>query len=223
LIRKSHKENRLHYYFPGIIGFAVSFTTIISLFTFYQARRNSIDNAAIRISNSVSIPSAVAAPAAVIAKPAEESLQAPSPSVQREKPIVKDLDNKNTEVDTEAQPEVSKKINIEALSNKLSTGKAVRMEATAYCINNVTASGVRSKYGIVAADPRLLPIGSIVRLYAEEYSGLYTVLDTGEKIKGRKIDIYLTDYKKAVHFGRRKIRLEVLRYGWNPQASSMDF
>lgn len=103
---------------------------------------------------------------------------------------------------------------------RLQTGKSVYVEATAYCLNNVTASGVRSKYGILAADPKILPIGSVVKLNAGEYTGLYTVLDTGEKIRGRKIDIYLADQNEAIKFGRRKVKLEVLRYGWNPQSTN---
>jgi 3D (Asp-Asp-Asp) domain-containing protein len=215
LIETSHKENRLRYYFPTILGFTVSFVTILGLFAFYEAKRNDVSNAAFQLSESVSIPSAVAAPApstVAVVKPTEEVKSAPLVSPINIEPAVKVPGD-----DSRVQDEQNTR------KHKFSPGKIVKMEATAYCLNNVTASGVRSKYGIVAADPELLPIGSIVRLYAEEYSGLYSVLDTGGKIKGRKIDIYLTDYKKATQFGRRKIHLEVLRYGWNPQASSGDF
>jgi 3D (Asp-Asp-Asp) domain-containing protein len=102
-------------------------------------------------------------------------------------------------------------------ADRLRDGKKVKMVATAYCLNGRTASGVFSKYGIIAADPKYLPIGSIVRIGGAEYTGLYSVLDTGAKIKGRKIDIYLTSGKEAIQFGRREVTLEVLRYGWNPQ------
>lgn len=108
-------------------------------------------------------------------------------------------------------------------ADPLLPGKMVQMEATAYCLNGQTASGVNSKYGIIAADPKHLPIGSVVRIYTKDYSGLYTVLDTGAKIKGHKIDVYLTSGHEAMQFGRRKIALEVLRYGWNPQNSAMPF
>jgi 3D (Asp-Asp-Asp) domain-containing protein len=102
-------------------------------------------------------------------------------------------------------------------ANRLRDGKKVKMVATAYCLNGRTASGVFSKYGIIAADPIYLPIGSIVRIRGGEYTGLYSVLDTGAKIKGRKIDIYLASGREAMQFGRRDVTLEVLRYGWNPQ------
>jgi 3D (Asp-Asp-Asp) domain-containing protein len=111
----------------------------------------------------------------------------------------------------------------EKLVSKIKNGKPVKVQATAYCINNITASGVRSKFGILAADPKYLPIGSIVRLHAAEYSGLYTVLDTGAKIKGKRIDIFLTNPKEAVYFGRRDVKVEVLRYGWNPQSSPINY
>jgi 3D (Asp-Asp-Asp) domain-containing protein len=106
------------------------------------------------------------------------------------------------------------------LVKKFQVGRIVRVEATAYCLNGTTASGIKNKYGIVAADPKVLPIGSIVRVYDENYSGIYTVMDTGCLIKGRKIDIYLQNSREAVRFGRRKIALEILRYGWDPQATS---
>lgn len=116
------------------------------------------------------------------------------------------------------QPKHNPELQEQKKIKRLQSGKSVYVEATAYCLNNVTASGIRSKYGILAADPHILPIGSVVKLHADEYTGLYTVLDTGNKIKGRKIDIYLTDYSEAIKFGRRRVKVEVLRYGWNPQS-----
>lgn len=88
--------------------------------------------------------------------------------------------------------------------------------ATAYSLQGKTASGVLVRRGIVAADPSVLPIGSIIRLHAGEYSGIYTVLDTGQKVRGRRLDIWLPDYDEAREFGCRKVRVQVLRYGWTP-------
>ena len=90
-----------------------------------------------------------------------------------------------------------------------------RFEATAYCDNGITFSGVRVRRGIVAADPDILPIGSVIEVQAGRYSGIYTVMDTGGAVKGSIIDIYMPDHEEAIQFGRRPVQIRVLRYGWN--------
>ena len=74
--------------------------------------------------------------------------------------------------------------------------------------------------GIIAADPKVLPLGSVVRIQAGSYSGIYTVMDTGGAIKGRKIDIYIPTRKEAIVFGARKVKVEVLRRGWEPEVAT---
>jgi 3D (Asp-Asp-Asp) domain-containing protein len=85
--------------------------------------------------------------------------------------------------------------------------------ATAYNLKGRTASGQFTKRGVIAADPRVLPLGSVVKLDAGDYSGVYTVRDTGGVIKGRKIDVWMPSSREARTFGRRKVRLVVLQYG----------
>src|SRR5947209_2976358 len=51
--------------------------------------------------------------------------------------------------------------------------------ATAYCFGGRTASGRIVARGLFAADPRILPLGSRVRIEAGQYSGENTVVDTG--------------------------------------------
>ncbi|MEW6733029.1 MAG: 3D domain-containing protein [Acidobacteriota bacterium] len=92
--------------------------------------------------------------------------------------------------------------------------------ATAYCIKNVTACGVMVRPGIIAADPKVIPLGSIVRLKAGKYSGTYRVLDTGPAIRGTRLDIYVSCRSEAISFGRRKVEVEVLRYGWGDENKS---
>jgi 3D (Asp-Asp-Asp) domain-containing protein len=66
--------------------------------------------------------------------------------------------------------------------------------------------------GLIAADPRLLPLGSRVRLEAGGYSGEYLVADTGGAIRGRRIDIWTSSSSEAMRFGRRAVKLTVLSY-----------
>lgn len=92
--------------------------------------------------------------------------------------------------------------------------------ATAYCVKGQTASGLKVRSGIIAADPRVLPIGSIVRIVAGDQSGIYSVLDTGPLVTGRRVDIFMPEFSDAKKFGRRKIQIQVIRYGWNPNADT---
>ena len=89
--------------------------------------------------------------------------------------------------------------------------RLMRFEATAYSIEGRTATGRTTREGIVAADPRVLPLGSRIRVHdAGQYSGEYLVADTGRAVKGRTLDIYLADDGEAKRFGRRPVRVELL-------------
>lgn len=85
--------------------------------------------------------------------------------------------------------------------------------ATAYSLRGRTASGRYVSKGLIAADPRVLPLGSRVRIEAGSYSGDYLVADTGTLIKGRRIDIWIPTGREAMRFGRRTVKLSVLSYG----------
>jgi 3D (Asp-Asp-Asp) domain-containing protein len=104
-------------------------------------------------------------------------------------------------------------------------GDRVPFGATAYCKGITTASGVAVQTGIAAADPALLPVGSVIDVSAPDtkYSGIYTVMDTGPAIQGRLIDIYMWSCYEALDFGRMPIQLTVLRLGWNPKATTPSF
>ena len=99
-----------------------------------------------------------------------------------------------------------------------------RYVATAYCKGQTTASGVPVRAGIAAADPRVLPLGSIIRIGGEavdeKYHGVYSVLDTGPLIKGRRLDLYIWSCYEALDFGRRGVEVTVLRHGWDDKRSS---
>jgi len=90
------------------------------------------------------------------------------------------------------------------------TSPAVTFTATAYSLRGRTANGGYVRRGIIAADRRVLPIGTRVRLEAGSYSGEYVVSDTGGAVRGRKIDIWVPLTSEAMRFGRRPVRLTVL-------------
>jgi 3D (Asp-Asp-Asp) domain-containing protein len=82
--------------------------------------------------------------------------------------------------------------------------------ATAYSLRGRTASGRPVAKGLIAADPRHLPLGSRVRLEAGAYSGEYLVADTGSMVRGRRIDIWTPSSREAMRFGRRTVKLTIL-------------
>ncbi len=104
-------------------------------------------------------------------------------------------------------------------------GARLAFSATAYCKGLVTASGVAVQSGVVAADPELLPVGSVIEIDSlpAKYTGIYTVMDTGPAVQGRQVDLYMWSCNEALQFGRKPIHLNVLRLGWNPRATTPSF
>lgn len=92
--------------------------------------------------------------------------------------------------------------------------------ATAYCHPGKTQAGTKARTGIVAADPRVLPVGSVVRIFDGPASGIYTVMDTGAQVKGRKVDVFMPDCGRATRFGQQRVRIRVIRHGWDPKATT---
>ena len=92
--------------------------------------------------------------------------------------------------------------------------------ATAYAQTGITASGEWTHRHIVAADPDLLPIGSRIRIRrAGKYSGEYVVADTGSKIQGRRLDIYMPNEESCKRFGRKKVGVRVVELGEGTRTS----
>ncbi|MDQ6708392.1 MAG: 3D domain-containing protein [Acidobacteriota bacterium] len=78
-------------------------------------------------------------------------------------------------------------------------------------MKGTTADGGETHRGIVAADPAVLPLGSKIRIRgAGRYSGVYTVTDTGDKVNGRHIDIFVPDAAAARKFGKKSVTVDIL-------------
>jgi 3D (Asp-Asp-Asp) domain-containing protein len=89
------------------------------------------------------------------------------------------------------------------------------MVATAYTADSAqavptgrTATGLPARYGVVAVDPRIIPLGS--RLYIEGY-GTAVAADTGGAIIGNRIDLCMDSYQAAISFGRQPVKVYLLR------------
>ena len=94
-------------------------------------------------------------------------------------------------------------------------GKVIDMVATAYDPTggrgggpHHTASGTRAMFGVAAVDPRVIPLGS--ELFVEGY-GYAIAQDKGSAIKGNRIDLCFNDRSSAMRYGRKKVRVHVLR------------
>jgi 3D (Asp-Asp-Asp) domain-containing protein len=106
-----------------------------------------------------------------------------------------------------------------AIASVAATPATMRVRATAYCQAGLTKSGTTTRTGIIAADPRVLPVGSVLQIVDGPSAGIYTVMDTGAAVKGRKIDIFIPDCRRAKRFGAQTLRVQVLRRGWDPKAT----
>src|SRR5262245_2311071 len=115
----------------------------------------------------------------------------------------------------------ARQADLEASTQRPASGARLKFSATAYCKGSTTASGVAAQRGVAAADPELLPVGSVVEVDSTEprYDGIYTVMDTGPSVQGRHIDIYMWNCNEALQFGRQPVHVVVLRLGWNPKAA----
>lgn len=99
--------------------------------------------------------------------------------------------------------------------------KSLTMVATAYDLSyestgkkpgdkyyGITASGTKVRPGVVAVDPKIIPLGT--EIFIQGY-GFFVAEDTGGAIKGNRIDIFMEDRKKALEFGRKKVKVYILR------------
>lgn len=110
---------------------------------------------------------------------------------------------------------------VAASTSELPVKKVLECTATAYTASaksngiyaGKTASGRKPNYGVVAVDPRVIPMGT--KLYIESLDGSWTygyavAGDTGGAIKGNKIDLFFHTESECYSFGRRKVRVYVL-------------
>jgi 3D (Asp-Asp-Asp) domain-containing protein len=94
--------------------------------------------------------------------------------------------------------------------------RVLHMESTAYdpgpgsCgphATGRTAIGMRAGRGIVAVDPRVIPLGT--RVYVEGY-GAAIAADTGGAIKGNRIDVCFPTRREALNWGRRTVTVVIV-------------
>lgn len=100
--------------------------------------------------------------------------------------------------------------------HKFTRSKVMTMTATAYDPSAGrgrhatfrTSTGLRAQYGLVAVDPRVIPMGT--KLFIEGY-GFALAADKGSAIKGNKIDLCYNTRAECFAFGRRPVKVHVLK------------
>jgi 3D (Asp-Asp-Asp) domain-containing protein len=84
-------------------------------------------------------------------------------------------------------------------------GEPVPVLLTSYCLRGTTRRGRYVRPGIIAADPRFFPMARYVELYiGKKYYGRFLVDDTGRKIKGNHIDVWLPSCTESKNFGVKR-------------------
>jgi len=87
-------------------------------------------------------------------------------------------------------------------------GRPLGFEATAYALTGSrTAMGAKTRRGIVAVDPRVIPLGT--HMFIKGY-GYAVAADTGGAIKGRRVDLFFKSKRDAVKWGRRPVDIYIL-------------
>lgn len=90
--------------------------------------------------------------------------------------------------------------------------RTLTMTATAYTkyddgCGDITARGHKLRRGLVAVDPKVIPLGT--RLFVAGY-GYAIADDTGGAIKGNRIDLAFENRDEALRFGVQKVMVYIL-------------
>ncbi|GAB6153475.1 3D domain-containing protein [Desulfosporosinus burensis] len=133
------------------------------------------------------------------------SLELKSPKkeviIQNSEPIPK----KKVIVQTPKQT-VAEKEQVDLTTLKIS--KSLDVEASAYTYTgNNTATGVKPREGLIAVDPKVIPMGT--KVYVEGY-GYAIAADTGGAILGNKIDVFFGTLRQCMDWGRKPVRIHIL-------------
>lgn len=91
-------------------------------------------------------------------------------------------------------------------------GRRLTVTSTAYApgvggVGTRTATGARAGFGIIAVDPRVIPLGT--RVYVPGY-GYAVAADTGGAIRGNRIDVCFDTAAQCRAWGRRTVTITIL-------------
>jgi 3D (Asp-Asp-Asp) domain-containing protein len=129
--------------------------------------------------------------------------------------------NENTQLKTE-NDKLKKDL---ANRKEVSKQRQLNMQLTFYVANCYGCSGI-TKSGIdvrntiyykgmrvIAADPRVIKLNSIVRIQTKTESYIAYVADTGGRIKGHILDVLVSSRSEAFRLGRQNATVTILKEG----------
>lgn len=138
-------------------------------------------------------------------------LLAPGTAEDSSKEVGREIgDMFNTAAVTLEMPAPKAKVNPTRPQGVPSGGRELSVMAYSYCLRGRTASGRYTKHGIIAVDPRVIPLGS--RMYVPGY-GWGVAADTGGLIKGNKIDLWRPTAADCYRWGVRRVNIKVFPPG----------
>lgn len=104
--------------------------------------------------------------------------------------------------------------------------KVIICEATAYDLSyescgkypgdpayGITYTGTYARPGVIAVDPRVIPLHSKVYVASLDRTpdyGFADAEDTGSAIKGNKVDLFISSNRQALRYGRRKVKVYII-------------
>ena len=102
-----------------------------------------------------------------------------------------------------------------AAATAFPVSRTLELSSTMYCLKGEMRTGVRTRDGMAAGDPRVLPLGSVVRVTRPngDLIGIFVIMDTGGAIRGNDIDLYVDSCAEARRWGRHQVVAEVLDIG----------
>jgi 3D (Asp-Asp-Asp) domain-containing protein len=136
------------------------------------------------------------------------------------------ISNLNVQLDQLKQENDQLKKQLE-IRKEMNSKRKLTIEVSAYTSNcrgcsgktfigyNVNNTIEYNGYRVLAADPRVIPLYSIVKIDTENESIMAVVIDTGGAIKGNKADLLVKSYNDAIQFGRKKAVITVIKEGNN--------
>lgn len=91
----------------------------------------------------------------------------------------------------------------------IKNSKHMRVGATAYTNDPITATGTKPTEGrTIAVDPKIIPYGT--KVYIPQFDRVFIAEDCGSAIKGNRIDIYMDDYDRCMDWGFKTIDIYIL-------------
>ncbi|MPM34778.1 hypothetical protein SDC9_81365 [bioreactor metagenome] len=102
------------------------------------------------------------------------------------------------------------------VKSQIQNKKAITVTATAYAPGphdngkwgNLTHIGTQVRPGVIAVDPKIIPLGTKLYIEFPNGKGMYGVAeDTGGAIKGSRIDIAMWTVSEALDFGMQKVKV----------------